>query len=355
MKKIIYVFLLSLVGLIYPIYAETSSINLPTIVLNHITYSPRFEPQIHEDMLYLSGDDLAALTYGRYEHTDSEDKLTVQNQKLVYTKNSTTILLDSITKTLKHPTLEVNDTIYLPLCILDELSYPYTYSEKNHSLSIVPLMPYSTATDNYSTHTTIPSSYKTFEDILTPLVDQDETSRLMNELSTNKCYISFMTTNHKSRAFEAMAPILEKQRWDGLKTMVHLRQLDTSKSLPTISTFKTFEAAYKLRENGLEFFLNGKSCPNPFFWATYKEPTSIDINKSLDAMILRCIYVYYRDLYNLKDDIITSPITTIQMGRSDSVSYHVYLEDGKHNPEYQVLIYKMYCSNCIHYYVDFIG
>lgn len=360
MKKLFYGMFLLCLCFIYPTYAETTSTTpVPSLTLNHLTYSPIHNAEIVNNTLYLSGEDLASMTYGKWEKIESGEMLTIQNQKISYSAQSRYIKINGISRILNYSTQDIDGTLYLPICILDEINYPYTFSEDSLALSITPLVPYSTATDSYSMHTTYATGIKTLQEILSPIMQETNVEAFIRQAKSKGYYISFMTTNFKSPCLDAIGHIIAEQNKTALQTTVHLRQLDCSTDVPKLSSLVEFPVSYTTSTNGLDVFIGERQCANPFFWATYnpvlKDETAIDLNKSLDAMIMRSIYAYYRDQYALKDDLETSLVTTIQMGRSDQINYRVYLDNEYANIEYQVVIYKKSTANTVDYYVDLIS
>lgn len=351
---------LILMCFIYPTYAETTSTTpIVSLTLNHLTYAPIHQAEISNNMLYLSGEDLAAMTYGNWEKTESGEMLTIQNKRISYSTGSRYYKINGISKLLNYSTKEVEGTIYVPACLLKEIDYPYTLSEDGSTLSIMPLMPYSTATDSYSEHTLYPTNLKTLDEILSPMMPETDVDAFIRQAKSTGKYISFMTTNYKTQCLEAIRHMILDQNKAGLKTTVYMRQLDCSQDIPKLSGFATFPVSYNTSDSGLTLSLGDRTCANPFFWAAYnpilRNATAIDLNKSLDAMVMRSIYAAYRDQYALKDDLETSLVTTIQMGRSDQINYRVYLDNAQVHTEYQVVIYKKSTLHTVDYYVDLIS
>ena len=355
MKNYFYGCLLILLVFISPIYAEDTSYKQPILKLNQLTYKPLHTAKNLHDTIYLSGEDLAALTYGTYEVLEDEYVLTIQNQFIRYTKDSRFIKLNGISKTLHTPTCTIDDTTYLPITVLDLISYPYTLSDYN--LSITPLMPYSTATDTLSSHKLFTTNYKSYNEVLGTLLSESETSQLVTDSKKNNRYISFMSSTYKKQCFDAMIELSKNPVLSKMQTNVHLRQLNCSSDTPVLSGITTLPITYKMSSEGLALNIGDKKYTNSSLWSTYnpvQEEFGIDIHKSFDMLIMRTLYSYYRDLYNFKDDLDTIPITTIQMGRSDQLRYRVYLETSSHPVEFQVIIYRMTTGKTIDYYIDLV-
>ena len=354
MKNYISGILLAFICFITPIYAQDTT--APSLTVNHLPYSPVHAAKLINDMLYLSGEDLAQMTYGTYEASTSGEILHIQNHSILYTSDTYAIKVDGIKKQLTHPTKTIDQTLYLPVSVLELIHYPYTLSSEQKSLDITTLLPYSTATDQPASHTLFPTSYKQFDEALSPAASQEVYSTLISQAQSHNQYISSMNTTYKTNCLAEIDEMIRSPLHSNLKTIVHFRQLDCHSGVPILSSFTTLPITYKVQESQLKLTIGTTPVKSPLFWATYNlsqtDPISIDLNKSLDAMIMRSIYEYYRDLYDLKDDLHTSPIINIKMGRSNQISYLVYLDDATLQTQYELVIYRMTSAHTVQYYVD---
>lgn len=352
MKKTFLSILFLFICLICPLQATTLTPAIPTIKLNNLTYKPLHTPQVINDMLYVSAEDLAHMTYGTLTLTDDTYKLTIQGKNINFTDTSRTIKVDGILTLIQAHPLTTNQIIYLPISLLDRINYPYTLSNDASSLYIEPLLPYSLATDTAQSHKLLPTDYKTLEEVFNPLTSEVSSSDLIKDALIHNQYLSFISTRYKNEALATMKKEISKD----IQLKVHFRSLNSTTNTPTLSTFTTYPLQYTLDSNGLTLQFGDTQLTYTCFWSTYNpstHTTTIDLSKSLDVMIMRSLYEYYRAQYDLKDDLNLSPIIKVQMGRSDSISYKVYLDQPDATTEYEVIIYKESSANTINYYVDF--
>ena len=358
MKKSFYLFFIFVLVFIGSIYGSEDT-HVPIIELNQLTYKPLHELQLIEDTLYISGEDLAMLTYGNYSSHEKDWELVIQNKKIRYTSESNQIQIDGISKTLSHPTHLMQDVIYLPIEVLDTIKYPYTLSDNPKRLQIMPLLPYSTSTDNSNSHHKFTTPSRDLTEILKSVIKEEAASQaLIDQCKLERCYISLTNTTYKTRCFEEMKALLNSSQYYKSEINVYFRELIHSNDAPALSKFDKLPLRYKLTSSGLELKIGDASYKTQVFWSTYSpyqdEFVAIDLNKSFDAMLMREIYNTYRNRYDLKDDIDTSPIVTIQMGRSDQIRHKVYFDDASNPTPYQVVIYKMSTGKADNYYVDFV-
>lgn len=357
MKNYIYGILFAFICFISPLHLQAAS-STPTISLNHVSYHPIHEAKIMDQTLYLSAEDFAAMTYGQYEVLDDHECLTIQNTPIVYVATERTFKVNHVKRVSNTPTYIIDGVTYLPIEILDFIKYPYTLSENQLTLSLTALMPFSTTSDDVNEHLVFETEYNDFYDVLGGIMPNNKVSQIVRHADSNKAYISLMSTAYKTDCLELMRDVTRIYDKEDVEIKVHLRQLDATQTSPIISDFDTLPLSYSHTSSGLKVNLGKDTYMTPFFWATYnpsvKGATAIDLNKSLDVMTMRSIYAYYRDQYDLKDDLSTLPMCIVNQDASEYISYDVYLDDDTTQNHYQVILYRMATPHTIEYYVDFI-
>lgn len=351
MKKILLTFFLFCFCLISPLRATPLTSTPLTLEVNHLTYLPKYTPKSYDDMLYISADDLALMTYGTLTPIEDHYKLVIQNQKIIFTTNSRYVEVNGTIHIISHTPVQTQDTIYIPLALLTVTQVPYTLSSEDLTLNIVPMLPYSTATDTYQSHQMLTTTYRTLSEIFNSLSESTDTSSLLKIALQSEQYLSIANITYKKEALALMQKLLLNDK----SIQVHFRNLDLSTGFPSISDFTVLPLTYKFNSDSLSLQLGDTPLTANCFWATYNPSTyatAIDLNKSLDVMLMRSIYEYYRTLYPLKDDLHVLPVTIIQRGRSDAIHYPVYLEHLTEEIPYQVVVYKQCNAHTIDYYVD---
>lgn len=351
MKKQLYLLCLLFAILALPlmIYATEA---MPTITLNNLNYKAEKNPLIIKDTLFLSGPDLAAMTYGTYKQSDKLATLTIQNHIFTYdlitgksTHNGINYLPEARIQLIDQ------SIVYFPITLLDDCDYPYSYT--NNHLSLTACMPYSPATDQAKDHRTFQTTIKDYSELLTPLLNEEEAHKLVADAKKQHYYISFISLDHKKECFSSM-----KNLYYPIPTMnVHFRQVEQAGSTPTLMQLDTYPISYRFDEDTLSLSFDKNKLSSPCFWAAYDPyslSTAIDINKSFDIMILRLLYEYYRDSLQLKDDVSLSPILKMTYARSDYMIYDVYMPSDSSHKHYQLILYKCTGANTIDYYIDLL-
>lgn len=323
----------------------------PVLSLNHMSYKPQYTPILLNGTLYLSVNDLALMTYGHF-HQDAETcQLVIQNHGFDYSFTTYTLTLDNhrFLPELK-PYLSKDQVLFYPITFLDAIDYPYAF-EENH-FKLCPLMPYSTATDHPMYHRTLPTTYTSYAQIFSPILKPLDMEEILTTAKQNRSYVSIISIQDKINCL----PFIQKLVNESPLTTVYLRHIDVSGKTPVLSDFEQLPLTYGFSEDTLTLHLNKQTTlPCNCFWIAYNPyqgTTDIDLNKSLDVMLMRTLYEYYRDSYDIKDNLYISPLTQITYDRSDYMTYSVYFEHDTDHLPYEVVLYKQSTADTVTYYID---
>jgi len=347
-NKILTVTLLILF-MIYPVYATTPF----TIVLNGINYAPKYPVYEDNKMLYVSMDDFLSLTYGSVISDNKTYTLSIQNDTIKFTPNERIAYINTKLVILANmPSLK--DQIYLPINLLDSIKYPYTLNKDLFCLTLVPIPPYSRTTDSYEDHVLTDTKIEYLSATLQSLVPEDKVLSLLATAKKDSSYISFIDNTDKDNLLNLMRLDLLKAAPRQLK----LREIDSLSSTTKVSSLKTLPLKIGIKDNNLTAEIGQGSVTYNCIWAAYKpddKTLKVDVSKSLDATLMRMLYEYYRDQYDLKDDLYFSPVTLIKNGRADSIVYTAYSDSmtGQKNI-YDVIIYRTNEEKLITYTIDLI-
>lgn len=341
-------FLLLLVLLVMPLQAKSSY----RLILNGLTFEPTYTPIVYQKHLFLALSDLADMTYSHYTSLDDHQYLwTIAQTDLTLISKNKCVKVNELQRTQQVAPFMLGDVLYVPVDYLDLAKYPYTLSSDLKQLELTALLPTSTLLDATSTHATLPTHYTNWEQIFST-ESQKEVSALIQTATTSKQYLSFASTAYKQEILTAFNTMLET-----LPTLeVTFRNLDLLDAKPNCSKLSRYPLKITSEASGLVLAFNNQQIHYQCLWPTFNPSTSntaIDINKSLDVTIMRALYENYRDTYDLKDDIHFSPITTVSVGASESITYTVYsdhLLDQTHT--YTVTISKYMTKDKINYIVD---
>lgn len=353
MKKLFIIFslLIGLLSFSSPTFAAEQT---PMLLLNQMGYKPQYAPLLLKNKLYMSGPDLAAMTYGDFTQTDNTVTLHIQSTTYIYFLEEHRMTRNGF-KYIPNDKIYVSEdqVVYFPLCILDDFSYPYSLSD--NTLQISPLMPYSLATDTPNSHHKLPLEKTSYLDLLGKYYSEEEIASLISEAKAHNDYLSLISVTQKDNCYKLLKEVAAYMP----QVTVHLRHIDLSTGEPMICQFNSFPLTYDFTGEFLAFKLGSTKLTCNCFWATYNPSSSskdieIDIDKSLDVMTMRTLYEYYRDTYGIKDDLSLSPIIKVSQARADYMTYDVYFNDDISHKTYQIKLYKETGASQINYYIDII-
>lgn len=353
MKKVLIFFSL-LIGLLSFSFTTFAAEHPPVLILNQMGYKPQYAPLLLKNKLYISGADLAAMTYGDFTQTEKTATLHIQSSTYTYSLEDHTMTCNKHNYTPKDSIyVSEEQIVYFPLCILDDCSYPY--SLKDNTLHITPLLPYSLATDTPSSHHRLALEKTSYLDLFGKYYSEEEITALIADAKAHTDYLSLISVDQKDKCYHELKEVASVLP----QVTVHLRHIDLSTSEPMIGQFKSTPLTYDFTGEFLALQLGDTKLNCNCFWATYNPSSNskhveIDINKSLDVMTMRTLYEYYRDTYNIKDDLSLCPIIKVAMARADYMTNSIYFNDDTSHKTYQVKIYRESDTKEINYYIDII-
>ncbi len=340
----------------YSIYGNTMYGNtMYSINLNGLTYMPKHAIYELNNTLYISTEDLTALTYSKVTLNDANTyTVNIQNHTIDFTPNDRIVRINQKPTILVHMPLKLKELVYLPINILDTIKYPYSLNKESHTLKIIPIMPYAKTSDSYQEHLLVGTQLGNLSDAIKTLIPKDKATSLLLEAKKNDDYISFIDNTDKDYLLTVMSSDLLK----GKSLQVAFRELDLLSPVPNVSTLSYLPLKVTTSPTHLTAQIGDDKLSYNCVWAAYMpsdKRLKIDLPKTLDATLMRMLYEYYRDQYDLKDDLYFSPVVTIKTGRVDSLSFTAYSDHiPNQNNVYDVVIYKIAEEKTITYMVDLI-
>lgn len=335
-----------------PIYGNTTY----QIKLNGMSYKSIDQPLVIDDVYYISLSDLANLTYGSYHKDGDYYRLTILDDTLLLRAPNRSFLHNSKQVILNTPIREINNQTYVPLELLDAIEYPYILDDKDNLLIVDAKAPYSRTTDPYKDHILFKHASMAFNPLLNALVSEEEGNTIIKKAKQNKNYISFILNPSENDFWE----LIHDEAKELPPIQVTVRKFDFLSNTPHNSDFSTIPIKVRVQDDEDLFTLTlgdqkiSTNCLQTAFYP-YGLDQTVDVSKTIDATIMRLIYEYYRDFYDLKDDIYYSPVSFVHIGRCDSMIYPVYsdqLIDEAYT--YELAIYKQINTDGINYIVDII-
>lgn len=350
MKKHLLLFLVVLTLFITPLCANTSK----NIYLNNLLYEPIHKVLLIEQMTYISLDDLLELTYGSSTQKEDALEINLNGMCLKTALNSRVIQTMNSSFTLTKPIQTIDSVIYVPVELFKHIDYPCTITDTD--LSFLTPVAYSTSTDRYIDHTHISAGQTKLTDLVrAAYTTPEEGETLLKEAIKNNYYLVLPFKSEDARLTSAFKAKLKT----ALPMEIVVRQGDFLSKTPCLSTLKTIPITPTLQQDKLTVQIENTTLSPTYFEVAFNpsdDENMIDSDKTFDAILMRLIYAYYRDYYHLKDDVHFSPVSIIEMKRSDTMHFKVYLDQVMDAPSvtYDMVISKRLHPDRISYIVDFI-
>lgn len=335
----------------YPIYAHT----MYAISLNGLTYMPKHAIYELNNTLYISTEDFTALTYSNVTLNKANTytyTVTIQNHTIDFTPNERIVRINQKPTILVHMPLKLKESVYLPITILDAIKYPYNLNQKNRILEIVPIKPYAKTSDSYQNHLLVNTQLDNLSSAIKTLISENKANALLLAAKKNDDYISFIDNTDKDYLLTVMNSDLLK----GKSLQVAFRELDLISPVPNVSTLSFSPLKVTLAPTHLTAQIGDDTVSYNCVWAAYRpsdQRLKIDVSKTLDATLMRVLYEYYRDQYDLKDDLYFSPVVTLKNERVDSLSFTTYSDHISNQKNvYDIVVYKIPEETTITYMID---
>lgn len=349
MKKHLFLFWTIFTLLMVPLYAHTAQ----TISLNGFSYKPVHNVQTINQTTYISLDDILNLTYSSALITQNDLEINFNGLPLKSSINSRVINSNSGKYILLKPILKINEVVYFPVEFFTAIGYPVTITDT--TLAFNSPVPYSTSTDRYVDHTKIDAG----DNVLTDLVcaastTPEEGAAFIKDAIKNNHYL---VLPYKSPD-KALLQSFNKEIKTSLPMEVIVREGDFLNKVPSLAGLKTTPITLALKNDTLTLKLEETTLSPTCFEVAFNPSAYenvIDSEKTVDAILMRLIYNYYRDYYHLKDDLNFSPVSTIEMKRSDIMHFKVYSDNVIDSAplHYEMTIAKQMHPDRISYVVDF--
>lgn len=361
MKNISKIVLLLFVLLITPVYAHTGY----TFKVNNILYNLDTPLILKNNTLYIAADELAEITFSLLTEKEGSYTLNLQGQNIHMTANKLNFISDSKTYTFSAPPFMLEDTLYIPIDFLNVLDYPLEVDTTSKVVRLNIPTAYSQNVDNPSDHQFISSTYN-LTHLPAHLLSLSSEEAILQDIQSAqlaKQYISFLDNTHKAQLADFINRRIGYSPYNNIQ--VSFRVLNTHTYPNEITDTLTLPLKIGFSANNLVLHLGEQKIDSPMYWVAFypKETlTEIDLNKSFDATLMRALYEYYRNTYELKDDKFFSPLTLISSGRTNEMLHAAYSLSFKadnslkeYESTYTIKVNRIHPSGTMHYIVDIIS
>ncbi|MGL4800308.1 MAG: hypothetical protein ACRCWY_13075, partial [Cellulosilyticaceae bacterium] len=351
-QKILSIFLLLLL-LVTPIVAEDQAY---TILLNDIPYTTSAPLLTKDDNLLIALEDFSKLTFTPITQDKNTYHFNFGTKRVVLESNTRVCKISSTNVILPYPTLIVDGVPYISVGIFEALGIPHTLDVASKLLSLPHSVPFSRNIDKPEDHRFLESK-SNLEQVASHILQLSSDvifkTTLDHSLAT-KGYMGYMDNTH----WQTIASELEmKMGYSPYHAIsVTFRELDTTVYPNVLKNTVTYPVSIRPRNQTLHITFNDQTLPYHGLWSVFYPShslTAMDIQKTIDATLMRAFYEYYRNTYDLRDDKYFSPLITLTSDRTNTMTHGAYsLSHEGVETHYNVHVYRVHPSGAIRYIVD---
>jgi hypothetical protein len=346
-----YKYLISLLLLLFcfPIFPNS----VTTVLLNGISYETTHPILSKENMIFLSDQDLEALTYASITQKNSTAyEIDLGSIKFDISIDSKNVRIGRETFTLTSPLFIDQDILYLPLEILDFCGIPYHL--KDTTLSFSDLIPYSQNIDRVSAHQFREATIH-LENLPEQLSIFSTKESILEEISRakqNKDYIAFLDSTFQTEVHDLLRERLRYSPYNNMQIIIRKRDpFDPY----TISSLEVIPMNVKVFSRKLDITIDDTLIPVTSLWTTFyphESMTDVNLTKTLDVTLMRTIYEYYRNKYGLRDDKFFSPFTIVTSERTNTLIHDAYAIENNLEVDYTIKVHRIHPSGSLVFLVD---
>lgn len=313
-----------------PIFAQSPY----TLHINDIPYELNNPLLSKNDTIYIALPQLADLTFS--EITTKEDTFILNFQDKTYTfrPNQKTFEAEFKSAPFKASTFLMNEILYVPFEVFDYLNCSYEIQKTTGVINLTCPTVYSPNSDTPKDHTYIESPYhlKNLPEHILSFTTEDSYEEMLNNPLTNKHYISFVDNSNKDKVTHYLKNRLSYSPYNNIS--VSYRLINTHTYPNKITDTITLPLKVDFYSNTLRLQLNDTVWTYPVIWATYYPPhslTEMSLQKSVDSTLMHALYEYYRNEFDLKDDKYFKPYSVLTSSRTNQIVNNTYSLSYKDN------------------------
>lgn len=350
------------------IFLSTTTLQASTtysLKVNNILYNLESPLIQKNDMLYITADELAEITFGTLTEHKGTYTLSVQGKDVLFAPNKLSFNLEGKSYTFSVSPFILDDKLYIPIELLNSLGYSLKTNSNTQEIFLNIPTPYSRNMDDPQEHHFIDSFYN-LERLPAHLLNLSSEEVLQSAITSavsSKQYISFLDNTNKAKLADFIRTRVTYSPYNNMK--VSFRVINTHTYPNTFTDTITLPLKVSFSGDNLILYIGNTRIDSPMYWATFypsKTLTQMDLHKSFDATLMRALYEYYRNTYGLKDDKYFQPFTLISSDRTNEMVHDAYSLSFKsddslteYESTYTVRVNRIHPSGSIHYIIDVLA
>lgn len=333
--------------------------------VNNILYNLESPLIQKNDAFYITAQELADITFGTLTQNNDSYTLSLQGKAIQFAPHKLTFTMSGQTYTFSALPFMLSERLYIPIDFLKILDYPLEIDVTNQEICLDIPSPYSRNVDTPSEHSFIDSTYnlKNLPAHLLSLSNTEDITAAIDSATTSKYYMSFLDNTNKNKLADFIRTRITYSPYNNMK--VSFRVINTHTYPNIFMDTVTHPLKIGFSGNDLILYIGDTHVDYPMYWTTFypnKSLTQMDVHKSFDATLMRALYEYYRNAYELKDDKYFEPFALIKSDRTNEMLHGVYSLSFKaddtlqeYESAYTIRVSRVHPSGSIHYIVDLIA
>ncbi len=313
------------------------------VTLNGVPYKLT-QPLYTAETAYISAEDAADILLGELI---ADNQIKLGNLTMTIPADLQGVILNGALETLTYSPMVENGIYYVPVEVLDIFNVGHQFDT---DLALFTPAPSSLVgeTINDELFTQASYSFNELPSYLTLLGSATDITNAVNKSLTGDYTLAFVDNSAKSDVYTTFDSMLNQAPYNNIIFTYHEFNDGSLGELIRV------QGNVSVNQNNLVITIGDETFECSNLITTYL-PTNQDelsIEKSIDTTIMQAFYTFYRDKYNLMDDIYYSPITNTSVSQENTFSQNVHTDaDG----QYTINVNKIRPADYVEYVLDVVG
>lgn len=329
-----------------------------TVNLNGLIYEPKHTIIEQNNQPYVALSDLASMLFIGVTSEGESYHLSTATGTLSLRANYQAYTFNHTKAQLPHAPRLINDILYIPMDLLSIIGYPCSYDIDENTLSLTTLTPLSRNKELTDKHLFVATT-ENLEQLPSHVKAFSSEKAITTELDAalkSESYIAFTDKTLQNSVRDYFTPRLKYSPYDNMHVV--FRHIDSDATPTHIDAVVSLPLEVTLTSQGLSLLIGEEVFDYPMYWATYSPAHSFteqNISKTAETTIIRALYEYYRNTYDLRDDKYFSPFTVLSSDQTNTFKHGVYtLDSNNHEVHYDLFIHRVHPSGAMYYVIDLV-
>ncbi len=317
------------------------------VKLNGVDYQLVEPLQVNDNTMYLSAVDIANVVFGNYSRQDN--LISNSYYRLVLYAHNSRFSLNSIVKTLRYFPFLQQDVLYVPVEVLDYFDIEY-YLDDEELLINTPIF-YSLIKERFDNNyfTSADYSLDNLPPYLINFLTEEQIDEALELTYSDEYYLSFMDNSIREEVYTVLAEKLKGAPYNRLEVLY--KEYSNGKIGNVVQEDIRIEISPELDK--LIITIGDDTFEYSNILATFLPSVTdeVIIEKTIDVTIMHSLYTYYRDKFDLRDDIYYTPLYFTSTDSTNIFAHDAY-DNEKDSMDYTIDIQRLRHARNIQYIIN---